>query len=285
MSEPASNVFHLSGMLEHEKAGYAGLDAISEPHAGPWAVGVLRDGMLVGALTAMRGTGGIYHEPGDTETLAALAAVTIQKSKQGVLSLLSGHESQVGALLPLINAAGVGPPDYCYFQTLQPASLQAPHNVPSFHSPRIGTVSDMERLIDFYELGFYSLARLPSRAAWRNRLSEQFAYRTLYLIEDMQGRVAAAALSSAGARGVAMLGGVATRAEYRGRGLSALCVGALCSHLFRNGTRIISLFYLEDNQAAGRVYEKLGFKDTGHWLLAPLGLGGAFAPLFNLRTR
>ncbi len=284
MREPAYNVFHLSAMLEHERAGQRELD-VPEPYGGPWAVGALRDGELVGAIAAMRGTGGIYHIRSDEEALDDLAAVVVQKSKQGVLSLLSGHESQVGALLPRIDAAGVGPPDYCYFQTLQPHDLLLPHDVPGFHSPRIATPSDTVRLIDFYELGFYSLARLPSRAAWRNRLNEQFAYRTLYLIEDMQGRVAAAALSSAEAGGVAMLGGVATRAEYRGRGLSARCVGALCSHLFRNGMHTISLFYLEDNRAAGRVYEKLGFRDAGHWLLVPLGLGAAFAPLFNLRMQ
>lgn len=285
MRDPACNVFHLSSIREHAEAGQSGLIEVSEPYGGPWAVGVWRDGELVGALTATRGTGGIYHLGPGPEVLAALAGVVVEKSKQGVLSLLSGHESQVGALLPLIDAAGVGPPDFCYFQTLQSQDLRPPHEVPGFHSPRLASPSDTERLIDFYELGFYSLARLPSRAAWRNRLSEQFAHRTLYLIEDMQGRVASAALSSAEGGGAAMLGGVATRAEYRGRGLSARCVGALCSHLFRNGTLTVSLFYLEDNRAAGRVYEKLGFRDTGHWLLAPLGLGAAFAPLFNLRAR
>lgn len=283
MQAPAHNVFHLSGMVEYAQAGRGGLDADAEAYGGPWAVGVLREGALVGAVTAMRGTGGIYHTPGDSEALEALAAVVVQKSKQGVLSLLSGHQSQAGALLPLISAAGVGPVDYCYFETLQPLALLMPADVPGFHSPRIGTKSDMERLIDFYDLGFYSLARLPTRAAWRNRLNEQFAHRTLYLIEDMQGRVAAAALSSAEAGGVAMLGGVATRAEYRGQGLSARCVGALCGSLFRKGLHTISLFYIEDNRPAGRVYEKLGFQNSGQWLLAPLGLGVAFAPLFNLR--
>ncbi len=129
----------------------------------------------------------------------------------------------------------------------------------------------MERLIDFYQVGFYSLARLPTRAAWRYRLSEQIAYRTMFLIEDSEGKVVSAAQSSAEAHGAAMLGGVATLPEHRGKGLSTLCVGALCDYLFNIGTQTISLFYLKDNQSAGRVYQKLGFQEAGEWLLVSLG--------------
>jgi predicted GNAT family acetyltransferase len=139
----------------------------------------------------------------------------------------------------------------------------------------------MERLIDFYETGFYSLAHLPTRAAWRNRLTEQLAFRTLFLVEDERGRVASAALSSAEGGGAAMLGGVATVAEYRGRGLSVLCVGALCEYLARKGLTTVALFYLKDNAPAGRVYDKLGFLQAGEWLLAPLGLGASLVPLLQ----
>src|SRR5206468_9533121 len=134
-------------------------------------------------------------------------------------------------------------------------------------------------------VGFYSLAHLPTRVAWRNRLTEQLALRTLFLIEDMTGAVASAALSSAEGGGAAMLGGVATLDRYRSRGLSALCVAALCEHLAQKGCESVSLFYLKDNTAAGRVYNKLGFRDAGEWLLVPLGLGAAFRPLLALSGR
>jgi hypothetical protein len=81
-----------------------------------------------------------------------------------------------------------------------------------------------------------------------------------------------------------MLGGVATLPAHRGKGLSALCVGALCKHLLDKGFHTVALFYLEDNDSAGRVYRKLGFQEAGHWLLAPLGIAASFAPLFTLRT-
>jgi len=139
----------------------------------------------------------------------------------------------------------------------------------------------MERLVDFYETGFYTLAHLPTRAAWRNRLTEQLAFRTLFLVEDGGGRVVSAGLSGAEGGGAAMLGGVATLGEYRGRGLSALCVGALCAYLASKGFRTVSLFYLKDNAPAGRVYDKLGFEQAGEWLLVPLGLGASFVPLLT----
>ncbi|MDQ5827126.1 MAG: GNAT family N-acetyltransferase [Chloroflexota bacterium] len=285
MRDPVCNVFHLSAMLEYEKAGYpGGLSDAPQPEGGPWAVGVFRDGELVGMVTAVKGTGGIYHSPGDREVLKSVAELVVEKARQGALTLLSGHSSQVGVLLPLVDAAGVGPSDNCHFRTLEASQLLMPPLTRGYSAPFMASVEDMERLIDFYETGFYSLARLPSRAAWRNRLTEQLAYRTLYMIEDAQGRVVSAALSSAEAAGVAMLGGVATLSAHRGKGLSALCVGALCKHLLDKGFHTVALFYLEDNDSAGRVYQKLGFQEAGHWLLAPLGIAASFAPLFTLRT-
>ncbi|HKP54564.1 MAG TPA: GNAT family N-acetyltransferase [Chloroflexia bacterium] len=269
MRAPAQNAFHLSALEAH------GLAPTPEAYGAAWAVGVFREGVLEGALVVQRGTGCIYHTPGDLDTLNALATAVKSRATGGHFSLLSGHASQVAPLLPLIQEVGVGRPDKCYFRTLLPGDLAAwDKGVDGFSPPRLAVESDIERLIDFYELGFYSLARLPSRAAWRSRLTEQLALRTLYIVEDKRGGVASAALSSAEGGGVAMLGGVATLPEYVGKGLSTLCVGALCAHLLRKGMDSISLFYLQDNGAAGRVYDKLGFRNAGEWLLAPLGYFG-----------
>jgi RimJ/RimL family protein N-acetyltransferase len=269
MRAPTHNVFHLSALAEY------GLSPTPETYGAAWAVGVFRDVTLVGALVVQRGTGCIYHTPGDLDTLNALASAVRSKATSGPLSLLSGHASQMVPLLPLVQNVSASKPDLCYFRTLAPRDLtQQGERLQGFSSPRQAGQEDMERLIDFYELGFYSLARLPSRAAWRNRLTEQLALRTLYLVEDRRGRIASAALSSAESCGAAMLGGVATLPEYVGRGLSTLCVGALCAHLFNKGLASISLFYLQENHAAGRVYTKLGFQDAGEWLLTALGYFG-----------
>jgi len=245
----------------------------------PWAIGAFEHGALVAALVVFRGTGGICHSPGDREALATLAEAVHDAVIHGRLALLSGHVIQLDPLLPMVEASVGGRIDRCYFSTLREDDLVIPNPQPGFSEPRLATGEDMERLIDFYQRGFYSLARLPSRAAWRNRLSEQLAFRTLYFMDDAQGKVISAAQSSAEGGGAAMLGGVATLDEYRGRGLSTMCVGALCRHLFSAGIETVSLFYLQDNTPAGRVYEKLGFHPAGQWLLVPMGLGILFGNL------
>jgi predicted GNAT family acetyltransferase len=128
----------------------------------------------------------------------------------------------------------------------------------------------MEALIDFYIRGFYSLAHLPTRAAWRTRLSEQLTHRLLYIIEE-GGQVVAAALSSAQTPDAALIGGVATLDTARGRGLATRCVHALCVALFAQGITGIGLFYLPTNTPAARVYSKLGFVPSGEWWLERVG--------------
>jgi RimJ/RimL family protein N-acetyltransferase len=269
--EPPHNAFHLSVLREF---------GAESPGGETWAIGAYRGDELAGAAMALRGTGGIYHSPGDADVLSALAGVVTDQVMLGKLALLSGHASQIDPLLSLAGSLVYGHMDRCDFVSLRQGELRPPGGtVPGFGPPRLATGDDMERLVDFYLRGFYSLARLPSRAAWRNRLSEQLAFRTLYFAEDERGAVASAALSSAEGGGAAMLGGVATMDEYRGRGLSALCVAALCDHLFRSGTEVVSLFYLRDNHAAARVYGKLGFRPAGEWLLAPVGAGFLFGNL------
>jgi predicted GNAT family acetyltransferase len=275
LREPAHNVFHLSALAE------TGLEA-PEQHGGSWAVGAFKGAELVGALAVLRGTGGIYHTSGDTETLESLAGAVEAHGNKGMLSLVSGHSTQIDPLLRLVRAIDTKIIDRCHYYILQPDEMITPP-IDGQYVPRIATEDDIERLIDFYSVGFYSLAKLPSRAAWRNRLAEQIAFRTLFLVED-SGKIVSAALSSAEAGGCAMLGGVATLHSHRARGLSTLCVGALCAHLFEQIPQKIEktcLFYLKENKSAGRVYNKLGFKPAGEWLLAPVGLGAAFAPLLR----
>jgi predicted GNAT family acetyltransferase len=176
----------------------------------------------------------------------------------------------VEPLLTHLRPPVVGEGDHCPFQELRPADLHPPPPPPDGGPPaRRATLADMEPLIDFYIRGFYSLARLPTRNAWRARLSEQITHRTLYLIEQ-DGIVVSAAMSSAETPRAAMIGGVATVKDYRNRGLSARCVHGLCADLFARGIEQIGLFYLPANKPAARVYAKLGFQPAGEWWLQRL---------------
>jgi predicted GNAT family acetyltransferase len=63
----------------------------------------------------------------------------------------------------------------------------------------------------------------------------------------------------------AMVVGVATRADVRGRGFASAVVSSLCRESFRKGKAFLCLFY--DNPAAGRIYNRIGFEPFGKYAL------------------
>jgi RimJ/RimL family protein N-acetyltransferase len=182
------------------------------------------------------------------------------------MDLLSGLRPLIAPVVAALDRPTNG--DHCPFEAVTPAALRPPPG--DGPAARAATPADMEALIDFYIRGFYSLAHLPTRAAWRTRLSEQLAHRLLYIIEE-GGQVVAAALSSAQTPDAALIGGVATLDTARGRGLATRCVHALCVALFAQGITGIGLFYLPTNTPAARVYSKLGFVPSGEWWLERVG--------------
>jgi GNAT superfamily N-acetyltransferase len=59
---------------------------------------------------------------------------------------------------------------------------------------------------------------------------------------------------------IAALGNVMTHPAYRGRGLATMATGAVCDELLDRGIEMIGLSVSRSNEAAIRVYEKIGFK-------------------------
>ncbi len=59
---------------------------------------------------------------------------------------------------------------------------------------------------------------------------------------------------------IAALGNVMTHPAYRGRGLATAATYAVCEELLERGIEMIGLSVSRSNEAAIRVYEKIGFK-------------------------
>ena len=59
---------------------------------------------------------------------------------------------------------------------------------------------------------------------------------------------------------IAALGNVMTHPDYRGQGLATVATSAVCEQLLEHGIKLIGLSVSRSNDAAIRVYEKLGFK-------------------------
>ena len=59
---------------------------------------------------------------------------------------------------------------------------------------------------------------------------------------------------------IAALGNVMTHPAYRGQGLATAATSAVCEELLNRGSEMIGLSVSRSNEAAIRVYEKIGFK-------------------------
>jgi ribosomal protein S18 acetylase RimI-like enzyme len=59
---------------------------------------------------------------------------------------------------------------------------------------------------------------------------------------------------------IAALGNVMTHPEYRGQGLATIATNTVCEELLDRGSEMIGLSVSRSNEAAIRVYEKIGFK-------------------------
>lgn len=77
------------------------------------------------------------------------------------------------------------------------------------------------------------------------------------------GRMVSVASTSAENSESAMIVGVATISEYRRKGYASAVIQALCLDCFRRGKKYLCLFY--DNPAAGRIYNRIGFKELGEY--------------------
>ena len=81
----------------------------------------------------------------------------------------------------------------------------------------------------------------------------------------IDGALVACAQAAAENSKSAMVVGVATRRDVRGRGYASAVVSALCRESFRKGKQFLCLFY--DNPAAGRIYNRIGFEPFGKYAL------------------
>ncbi len=77
--------------------------------------------------------------------------------------------------------------------------------------------------------------------------------------------LAAIARTSASNSISAMIVDVATAPEKRGKGYASMAVRELCRSSFAGGRKFLCLFY--DNPAAGRIYHRIGFRETGSYAM------------------
>ncbi|NJN81284.1 MAG: GNAT family N-acetyltransferase [Caldilineaceae bacterium] len=136
---------------------------------------------------------------------------------------------------------------------LEPAHF-APVKPPTEVVVRRATRDDLPALVALYaDAG--SLSR--SQAAIERPLAD-----TRIWLAEAAGQTVAAALTNAETQAFAMIGGVYTQPNWRGRGVAKAVCSALCAQLLGEGRQPV-LYW--QTPAAGVVYGRLGFRAVGEW--------------------
>lgn len=119
---------------------------------------------------------------------------------------------------------------------------------------RKATLDDLAMLIDLFA-DADDMARSPAG------VERPLRDRRIWLaVKDQQA--VAAALTNAETATLGMIGGVYTRPEWRGHGLSQAVCSGLCEELIGLGRQPVLYWH---DPAAGYVYTKLGFRPIGTW--------------------
>ena len=91
----------------------------------------------------------------------------------------------------------------------------------------------------------------------RSRLTASLSHCTVFVIV-LDEKIVSIARTDVETPNAAHIVGVATHPSFTGKGYATYCVSALCEDIFTRCENIF-LAYADGNDAAGRVYEKLGF--------------------------
>lgn len=218
--------------------------------------GAFASGQLRGALMMVERRAALYAPPGaDVQPLAEVAG------EQDV-EFTMGRTDLVEAILAANSRLRVERREDHIFAELAARWWRRRWPAPARATVvRRASRADVEALTRLYTgaSGFEGMAAGQVREIMSGRVEVLRTY-----LAEVEGRVVAAASTSAETRTAAMIGGVWTDPAWRRRGLSTAVVAALSRELLGE-RRVPYLFYLIDNAPAERVYARIGYHPIGHW--------------------
>lgn len=130
-------------------------------------------------------------------------------------------------------------------------------------TPKLATPDDAPRILHLIRgIEEFSDTLTTTEARLRENLKTGAA--RIYFMEDENKNLLTVAQTTAENSLSAMIVGVATHPDHRGRGLMSANLSALCRALLAEG-KTLCLFY--DNPAAGAIYHRLGFETIDQWLM------------------
>jgi predicted GNAT family acetyltransferase len=165
----------------------------------------------------------------------------------------------IPSILPLLKRHRAADVQIEELMRLAPADF-VPQSIPAGLDVRRATIGDKDDLVTFYrDAG--NMHR--SEAGVERPLRDTRVYLGL-----RAGKIVCTALTNAEIADRAMIGGVYTLPEERGKGTARAVVSALCADLIASG-KTPALYWV--NPSAGMVYRTLGFTPVGTWRAVVLG--------------
>lgn len=172
-------------------------------------------------------------------------------------TMVSGKESILKRLKEILPHSKYRSTYFCELTSV--SELKSPTSNPIIN---VATTEDAERIYDLVNNidEFDPISNHIDRI--KNKI-ETGAGR-VYYIEDDNGKMISLAQTTAENSKSAMIVGVATLKDYRGKGLVSQCLSKLCIDVM-DSNKTLCLFY--DNPDAGKIYHRLGFKTIDNWVM------------------
>ncbi len=226
-----------------------------------------RDSAGLVAAGASYNLGSLFYYARDAEALKGLASYLVDAGRQPWFT--QGPRPQVELLLSEFDALG-GPPA----ETL----LSEWSTLRGSVSPGIDTsgtrparLEELETLIgmgqamqrEIFELEGMDDESLGELLRVQIELGGAF-------VREADGMVVSKAEATPAVPHAALMGGVYTLPEHRGRGHSTACVAALCERMLEQ-VDVMTLSVEPDNEAAYRAYRRIGFEKAADWTVVTFG--------------
>ncbi|WP_137790353.1 GNAT family N-acetyltransferase [Bacillus sp. E(2018)] len=135
--------------------------------------------------------------------------------------------------------------------------------LPDFHHSdlvRCLSVEEVPQLISFYQ-EIPEFKREYNPESFIGQMNNGWS--RIFVIEE-DDKLIASASTVCETSFAAMVSGVCTLPNKKGKGLASICVEHLMHNLFQEN-KTLTLFY--DNPEAGRIYKRLGFNDIEKWTI------------------
>lgn len=138
------------------------------------------------------------------------------------------------------------------------ASLLAPYPSSDVRPATLEDVEAVARLRMAFDVEYFGTPAVQISRAWCQEIAESYVRAGAYVAER-QGEIVAMVATEAAIPGLAQIGAVFTVDHLRRQGLARGVVSAICLDKLRDYERV-TLVVRQDNHAALRAYESLGFR-------------------------